>query len=86
MAPAVFFLSSGDANKAIEYDTNFGRDTDTIATMADAVTGAGGIKKLWLDKALAGNKRQEWFADDMTELVALRRNEKAYALALIDAI
>ena len=90
VALAAFLLSRGDVNKAIEYGANFGRDADTIATMSGAVAGAfagaAGIDGRWLEKALAGAASQERLADDMTELIALRRKEKSDALALIDAI
>jgi len=37
---ALFWLAGGDAAKTIEYGANFGRDADTIATMAGALAGA----------------------------------------------
>ena len=90
VALASFYLSDGDANKAIEYGANFGRDADTIATMTGAIAGAfasaGRINERWVGKALGGNDRQERLADEMTDLIASRRKEKADAIALIDII
>ena len=90
VALACFLLSGRDACRAIEYGANFGRDADTIATMAGAVAGAfagaSGIKRQWLDKALANNGRQEQLADDMVGLIEIRCKEKAETLALIRAI
>jgi len=46
-ALAMFWLAGGDAVKTTEYAANFGRDTDTIATMAGALAGAfGGMSAL----------------------------------------
>lgn len=39
---ALFVLAEGDLRTAVEYGANFGRDTDTIASMAGAVAGAFG--------------------------------------------
>jgi len=90
VALALFYLSGGDARRAIEYGANFGRDADTIATMAGAVAGAfagaGGIERTWLEKVLASNASQDKLADEMTELVVKRYNDKVGILALIDAI
>ena len=90
VALALFYLSGGDARRAIEYGANFGRDADTVATMAGAVAGAfagaGGIERTWLEKVLASNASQDKLADEMTELVVKRYNDKVGILALIDAI
>ncbi|MFN8526902.1 MAG: ADP-ribosylglycohydrolase family protein [Chloroflexota bacterium] len=37
---ALCLLAEGDAKKAIEFGANFGRDSDTIATMTGAICGA----------------------------------------------
>ena len=53
-ALALVKLAGGDIVKAVTYGANFGRDTDTIATMAGAICGAlrgaSGIPKEWLEK------------------------------------
>jgi ADP-ribosylglycohydrolase len=44
-------LARGDLRTAVEYGANFGRDTDTIATMAGAMCGAvsrGPLPAAWL--------------------------------------
>jgi ADP-ribosylglycohydrolase len=44
-------LARGDIRVAVEYGANFGRDTDTIATMAGALSGAtnaGALPEAWL--------------------------------------
>ena len=52
---ALFRLADGDTEKMVVYGANFGRDTDTIATMGGAIAGAlqglGGIRTDWVDKA-----------------------------------
>ena len=40
VALALFCLAQGDPNQSILYSANFGRDADTIATMAGAIAGA----------------------------------------------
>jgi ADP-ribosylglycohydrolase len=51
---ALFYLADGDFEKSIIYGSNFGRDADTIASMAGAIAGAfcgvEKIKKDWLEK------------------------------------
>jgi ADP-ribosylglycohydrolase len=52
---ALFVLADGDVEKCVTYGANFGRDADTIASMAGAIAGAlngvGGIKSEWVEKA-----------------------------------
>jgi len=107
VALAVFLLAGGDASHAVEYGANFGRDADTIATMAGAIAGAyagiGGFRRHWANKALGKNtwdikspgiKTQgspdpgfeEKLAEDMTDLLIKRYNEKASVLSYLDAI
>jgi ADP-ribosylglycohydrolase len=54
--PAAFglaVLAGGDLQRAVEYAANFGRDTDTIASMTGALCGAvsrpGAIPQAWID-------------------------------------
>lgn len=55
LALALVLLAGGDVTKAVTYGANFGRDTDTIATMSGAIAGAlggvGSIPQRWVDKA-----------------------------------
>jgi len=67
--PAVFglcYLADGNPREAITYSANFGRDTDTIATMAGAICGAlrgaAAIPGEWVRKA------EEVSARDQREL------------------
>ncbi|MEZ4680744.1 MAG: ADP-ribosylglycohydrolase family protein [Caldilineaceae bacterium] len=51
---ALCYLAKGDPREAIIYGANFGRDTDTIATMAGAIcgalTGIAGLPAAWVAK------------------------------------
>jgi ADP-ribosylglycohydrolase len=51
---ALCYLANGDPRMAIIYGANFGRDTDTIATMAGAIcgalTGVAGLPAGWVAK------------------------------------
>ena len=90
VALAAFYLADGDVRRSVEYGANFGRDADTIATMAGAIAGAfkgiAGIDKEWVNKVTASNDRQEKLADEMTDLVIARYNERMGVSACIDAI
>ena len=90
VALALFLLAHGDAVRTIEYGANFGRDADTIATMAGAVAGAfagvDGIKPEWIRKVLDHNPRQMVLADEMTGLIQKRYGEKRALLAALDNI
>ena len=59
VALALFLLAGGDASLAVEFGANFGRDADTIATMAGAIAGAyssiGGFRRHWVANALGKN-------------------------------
>lgn len=50
----LFLLAGGDTEKTIVYAANFGRNTDTIASVAGAIAGAlqgvDGIRQDWVDK------------------------------------
>ena len=51
---AIFYLADGDVEKAAIYSANFGRDSDTIATIVASIAGAFGgatkIRKDWLEQ------------------------------------
>ena len=60
---ALFTLAKGDPREAIIMGANFGRDADTIASMAGALTGAfAGAKALpaaWVEKVASGGGRDQ---------------------------
>jgi ADP-ribosylglycohydrolase len=64
--PAAFALcclARGDPRRAIEYAANFGRDADTIATMAGgicgALAGADGFPSGWIEKVTENSERSQ---------------------------
>ena len=69
VALALFYLAGGDPRQTIQFCANFGRDADTIASMAGAIAGAlhgaSAIPRGWIDKIEANSKR------DHTELATL---------------
>ncbi len=79
-ALALFKLADGDPEKAIIYGANFGRDTDTIASMVGSLAGAySGIKSFpekWVEKL---NKKsdvnQQVYAKQLTNVILKRRAE-----------
>jgi len=79
VALALFHLANGDPEQTVIAGANFGRDADTIASMAGAIAGAyRGASVLpagWVEKATAGNPRdQAQLARKLVDLV-LERNE-----------
>ena len=54
LALACFSLAGGEVEKSVLYGANFGRDADTIATMAGAIggafQGAGAVRPAWREK------------------------------------
>ncbi|SMG44517.1 ADP-ribosylglycohydrolase family protein [Paraburkholderia susongensis] len=90
LALALVWLAGGDAQKAVEYGANFGRDADTIASMAGAVAGAlGGARALpraWLDTLGPRADSQRALAGRMTQLVRARAEAaRAAAQAMLEA-
>ena len=81
-ALALFYLAGGDPAKAVVYGANFGRDADTIATMAGAVAGAfagaSALPRAWLDKL---PPEQEKLARDLAEVARKKASEAEAALS-----
>lgn len=79
LALALFSLAGGELERTVTYAANFGRDADTIATMAGAVagalTGSDGIRRDWAEKAMRSSSvdQQELAA----ELAAVGRAKAA---------
>ena len=76
---ALFYLAKGDVETTIIYSANFGRDTDTIASMAGAIAGAyngiAGFPDAWVQHIEKENSTQRQLAADMTEITVKRINE-----------
>ena len=81
---ALFWLADGDVEHSVTYGANFGRDADTIASMAGAIAGAfsglEAIRSDWVEKALRVSARdQEALARDLvgTALAKMAREREA---------
>ena len=87
---ALFYLADGDASKCIIYGANFGRDSDTIASMLGALAGAyqgiSGLRTEWVEKVLKNNPQQEELAQNMEALVWSRYEEKRNLLTVLDSM
>ena len=83
MALALFLLAGGDPRQTIIYGANFGRDADTIASMAGAIAGAfkgaSSFPGGWVEKAEGENQRsQRELAHEMVGVILSRRAERCY--------
>jgi ADP-ribosylglycohydrolase len=63
VALSLFYLADGDPRQTILYGANFGRDADTIASMAGALAGAlhgaSALSAEWVEKILANRRRDQ---------------------------
>lgn len=77
-ALALFYLANGDPVKCIQYSANFGRDSDTIGTMAGALAGAfKGVKELrpeWVAKIGKNGEAQGKLAERLAGIAVMRIN------------
>lgn len=78
-ALALFYLADGDPRTAVTYAANFGRDADTIGTMAGSIAGAlKGVEALgeaWVGKVNAAISGQSELAQKLAE-IALHKAER----------
>ena len=76
---ALFYLAQGNVEETIIYSANFGRDADTIASMAGAIAGAyngiTGFPAAWVKQIEDENSAQRRHATDMTEITVKRIRE-----------
>jgi ADP-ribosylglycohydrolase len=91
VALALFQLAEGAPERAIVYGANFGRDADTIASMAGALAGAyAGVDALparWVDKVRAESPRaHEDVAGELVAVVRQRLDDLAANVAEIGAL
>lgn len=85
-ALALFYLAGGEPEKSISYAVHFGRDADTIATMAGALAGAfagaEGIRTEWFEKLQSSNN-QSTLAGQLYDVVLTRlKQEKEHCRQL----
>ena len=82
VALSLFYLADGDPERTIVYGANFGRDADTIASMAGALAGAlrgvDAIPTNWVDRVRAESPRaHEDVARELLEVVRLRQSDRS---------
>ncbi|MDR2933226.1 MAG: ADP-ribosylglycohydrolase family protein [Oscillospiraceae bacterium] len=79
-ALAFLWLAQGDPEKAVVYAANFGRDADTIATIAGSIAGAlVGIDAFpgkWLDKMADAMPEQEALAENLARIACDKVSEQ----------
>ncbi len=89
-ALSLFYLAKGDPTQTIIYGANFGRDADTISTMAGALSGAfkgvDGLKSEWVEKATKNNPGQMELAERMVAVVKKRAKDTVRSLDLLKEI
>jgi len=82
-AMALFWLAGGDATKTIEFAANFGRDADTIATMAGALAGAfsgtAAMRPEWLAKfeQAGAMAKQQQLAEQLISICRTKAQQQA---------
>lgn len=76
---ALFSLAKGNPVKAIIYSANFGRDADTIGTMAGSLAGAfrgaGALKPEWVKKIEAKDSSQAKLTLALLKVIKNRADE-----------
>ena len=76
VALALVLLAQGDTEQAVIYGANFGRDADTIASMAGAVAGAlrgaSAFPAPWMERLGAQAGKQRELAARITEVTVAR--------------
>lgn len=80
VALALFLLAGGDPKQTIVNGANFGRDADTIASMAGAIAGAfkgaSAFPREWAEKAERENQRsQRGLARELVRITMIRSAE-----------
>jgi ADP-ribosylglycohydrolase len=89
VALALVTLAEGDVQRTIRYGANFGRDADTIASMAGAIAGAwqgaAGFPETWRDRVRAESPRDhEAVARALLRVVRDRMQATAERLAVLE--
>jgi ADP-ribosylglycohydrolase len=86
VALSLFYLADGDPRQTILYRANFGRDADTIASMAGALAGAlhgaSALPVEWVEKMLASGRRDQ---AALTSLLVDIIHQRAAGLARVAA-
>lgn len=90
-ALALFGLAEGDPERSVLYGANFGRDADTIATMAGAIAGAfrgvGSFPPAWLEKiSHADMEKQKDTAEKLMDVALNKAGRMKRAARSVDEL
>ncbi|MCC6175336.1 MAG: ADP-ribosylglycohydrolase family protein [Chloroflexi bacterium] len=88
---ALCLLANGDPTQVIIYGANFGRDTDTIATMAGAICGAlkgpSALRASWIEIAEAtATRNQTGLARRLIEVAQVKAGREAAAWSALGSV
>ena len=88
---ALVWLADGEVETALTYAANFGRDADTMAAMAGAITGAlrgiEGIRAEWVERACrCADVDQRELAADLAETARRKMSTERETQAVFDSI
>ena len=91
VALALFRLAGGDPRLTVIYGANFGRDADTIASMAGALAGAwrgaSAFPADWIAEVKAGSPRDHlWVADELVQVIRRRAEDATKRIAALHAL
>ena len=89
VALSLFYLADGDPCNSIIYGANFGRDADTIATMAGALAGAfkgvGALRPAWIEK-LEKNNDQQSLIESLSRVTMNKIEEQREMILAFDGL
>ena len=88
VALSLFYLADGDPKQTIVYGANFGRDADTIASMAGALAGAlrgaSALPESWVEKVKAESPRNhEEVARQLVDVVVARIEDASDRMSVV---
>jgi ADP-ribosylglycohydrolase len=91
IALALFWLADGDVEQCVACGANFGRDADTIASMAGAIAGAfsgiDAIRSDWVEKALRRSARdQEQLARDLVRTALAKMDRESESMEMLKGL
>jgi ADP-ribosylglycohydrolase len=91
VALSLFYLADGDPRQTILYGANFGRDSDTIASMAGALAGAlhgaAALPAAWVEKIQTNSRRDPVaLAAALVAVIQQRAAELARVAAVVQKL
>lgn len=91
VALSLFYLADGDPRQTILFGANFGRDADTIASMAGALAGAfrgaSALPQSWIEKVKAESPRvHKEVAQALVNVVIKRTEDMSAQISAIQSL